>query len=101
MTAVAIREGFMQGPNRRAFIIGAGCTAATLYTSVNGSEEHPLPSSDAGALIAAERTRITDVMASDDIPAVAVCLIHDGTPVWTEGFGVTDRKSKRHVSADT
>jgi CubicO group peptidase (beta-lactamase class C family) len=28
-------------------------------------------------------------------------LIHDGEPVWTEGFGVTDRRSERRIAPDT
>ena len=40
-------------------------------------------------------------MTREDIPGVAVCLIADGKPVWTEGFGVTDRTSKRPIQLDT
>lgn len=40
-------------------------------------------------------------MARDDIPGVAVCLIHDGKPAWIEGFGVTDRRSNAQVATDT
>jgi CubicO group peptidase (beta-lactamase class C family) len=52
-------------------------------------------------LIEAERSRILEAMAKDDIPGVGLCLIRDGQPVWVEGLGVTDRTSSRPVSVDT
>lgn len=40
-------------------------------------------------------------MEREDIPGVAVCLIHDGHVAWTEGFGVTDRRSRRRIQQNT
>jgi CubicO group peptidase (beta-lactamase class C family) len=51
--------------------------------------------------IAAERRRIVESMAQEDIPGVAVCLIREDAPVWVEGIGVTDKRSGRRVSVDT
>jgi CubicO group peptidase (beta-lactamase class C family) len=55
---------------------------------------------DLQSLVAPERKNIVDTMATEDIPGAAVCLIHEGKS-WIEGFGVTDRVSNRHVSAET
>jgi CubicO group peptidase (beta-lactamase class C family) len=91
--------------SRRSFIVGAGSAAVGLYglwrpgDARAGSTGTIGPQSD--ALIAAERSRIVEAMAKEDIPGVGVCLIRDGQPVWVEGLGVTDRGSKRPVSVDT
>jgi CubicO group peptidase (beta-lactamase class C family) len=91
------------GWNRRSFVVGAGLTAASMYVPAGRAQSEARPSGSAAVdtLIAAERKRIADAMTRDDIPGVAVCFIHDGRVVWTEGFGVTDRRSQRRVGADT
>jgi CubicO group peptidase (beta-lactamase class C family) len=75
--------------SRRLFILGAGGAAVCAGTA------------EIQSLIDLERKRIAQVMASDDVPGVAVCLIHEGKPAWVEGFGVTDQRSNRQVTAET
>ena len=58
-------------------------------------------SADIKALIEAERRRIVAAMAREGIEGAAVCFVHDGAPVWVEGFGVTDSGAGRAVGADT
>jgi CubicO group peptidase (beta-lactamase class C family) len=87
----------MRAFNRRSFILGMGLTAAAMRAPAQMEQGRV----DARALIDAERKRIADAMVRDDIPGVAVCLIHDGQLAWTEGFGVTARRSKRRIAPDT
>lgn len=86
----------MPDSNRRSFVLGAAATwAGTSAGWASRAESDPAP------LIAAERKRILDAMAKADVPGAAVCFIHDGKPVWVEGFGVTDTRAGRPVAADT
>jgi CubicO group peptidase (beta-lactamase class C family) len=92
--------------NRRTFMLGAGLAAASGFSpesrpalgqmGVRSQKALDLPS-----IIGSERKRILDAMKEHDIPGAAVCLIHDGKPVWVEGMGVTDRRTNRSVAADT
>ena len=96
----------MQSPDRRSFMLGAGLAAASMYlpgvrAQTNSSSRSPDRRLDLESLMDAERARIKEIMARENIPGVAVCLIHDGEPVWIEGFGVTDRISNRPVKPDT
>jgi CubicO group peptidase (beta-lactamase class C family) len=92
--------------SRRSFILRAGSAAAAYCGRFSvgaarrdGSEGTLLPGHD--QLAESERSSILDAMAKEDIPGVAVCLICDGRPAWIEGFGVTDRRAQRPVSAAT
>jgi CubicO group peptidase (beta-lactamase class C family) len=92
--------------SRRAFIAGAGsAAAAVLYgpraraSSRPASADNVVPTGE--PLVESERRGILQVMAEEDIPGVAVCLIRDGRAAWVEGLGVTDRKSSRKVCVDT
>ena len=90
--------------NRRTFMLGAALAAAAAPASearAQSTQKRPPARNDLQRLIDAERKRIAEAMARDDIPGVAVCLIHDGKPAWIEGFGVTDRRSNRRVADDT
>jgi CubicO group peptidase (beta-lactamase class C family) len=51
--------------------------------------------------IARERENILATFDKDDVPGAAVCLVYQGKPVWIEGFGVTDRQSRRPVGTGT
>jgi CubicO group peptidase (beta-lactamase class C family) len=53
------------------------------------------------SMISRERENILGVMASGDIPGAAVCLLHQGKPVWVEGLGLTDAHSRGRVGAGT
>jgi CubicO group peptidase (beta-lactamase class C family) len=91
--------------NRRSFVLRTGLAAASLCAPTVRAQSEGTPRSperaDLQSLIEPERKRIADAMARDDIPGAAVCLIHEGKPVWTEGFGVTGQRSRRRVTADT
>jgi CubicO group peptidase (beta-lactamase class C family) len=86
-------------------MVGAALAAASTRALATRApaDEPPRPEAPADLqhLIDAERERIAEAMARDDIPGVAVCLIHDGKPAWIEGFGVTDRRSNAQVATDT
>ena len=88
--------------DRRSFLLATGAAAAAVYTPAHGDELQDQPArNDFKVLIDAERKRIVEAMASDDIPGVAVCLIADGKLAWMEGFGVTDRNTQRRIAHDT
>lgn len=63
----------------------------------------PLLDASFGAkeLIDRERKNIRAAMAREDIPAVGICFVCGGAPVWVEAFGVTDHSSKRSVDVHT
>jgi CubicO group peptidase (beta-lactamase class C family) len=92
--------------SRRSFIIRAGWTAAASVGALGkragardiASRADVPPGLE--SLITPEREIIVESMASEDIPGAAVCLIYKGM-AWIEGLGVTDTRSKRHVSVDT
>lgn len=81
--------------NRRTFLLGTALAAASMRARGASARSGIEP------LIEAERKRITEAMARDDIPGAAVCLIRDGKLAWIEGFGVTDRRSNRRIADDT
>ncbi len=93
--------------NRRSFLQTAATTAIA-FTSLPDqksfgaelkAEQKKRPAS-VEALIAQERQTILNAMKKNGIEGVSVCLIHDGRPVWVEGFGVTTRGGRR-VDSDT
>jgi CubicO group peptidase (beta-lactamase class C family) len=97
----------MMRTSRRSVITQAASLAATsLYARPGAAtaETSPTPilaSARVRALIESERQSIREAMAHQGIEGVAVCLVHDGAPVWVEGFGVTDTASNRPIGADT
>jgi CubicO group peptidase (beta-lactamase class C family) len=83
-------------------MIGAGLAAAALCAPAQASQGRARRVRvDLKSLIQAERRRIQEAMEQEDIPGAAVCLIHDWDLAWTEGFGVSDRHSKRRIEPDT
>jgi CubicO group peptidase (beta-lactamase class C family) len=102
----------MVNRGRRSFVRGVGWAAAgsiatlsrragakTMTTQVVAPSVIATP--DIQPIIDRERDNIHAVMAKEDIPGVAVCLVHAGKPAWIEGFGVTDQKSHRRVGDRT
>jgi CubicO group peptidase (beta-lactamase class C family) len=94
--------------SRRAFLMGVGLAATTSSAvgakaaAATGPAATPTaPSADLQPLIDHERANIRAIMAKEDIPGVAVCFIHEGKPVWIEGFGVTDSRSNHRVGERT
>lgn len=87
--------------SRRAFVMGAGLATAAAHASPGESDQALSRSGELDTLIDAERERIAEAVERDDIPGVGVCLVHDGQVRWTEGFGVTDRRSQRPIAPDT
>jgi CubicO group peptidase (beta-lactamase class C family) len=96
----------MSFSSRRSFMIHAGLSAAAsvcaLGERVGAGETASRSEVPPGleALVASERRNILASMATENIPGAAVCLIDEGN-IWIEGFGATDRGSKRRVSTDT
>ncbi len=88
---------------RRSFLIGVGGATAASVLPICSDSSAALVEADAGLrpLIDRERQSILAIMEKEDIPGAAVGLIHDGRPIWIEGFGVTDHKSKRRVGTNT
>ncbi len=83
-------------------MLGTGLAAVAVCAPIHAEQrQRRRVRADVKSLIDAERKRITEAMAREDIPGVAVCLIHDGELAWTEGFGVTDRGSGRSIASDT
>src|SRR5688500_6984442 len=97
----------MKRTTRRSFLLGTTCAGAAATLSLPRAifaESAAVPidaDADLRRLIDEERKRIRDAMAKERIPGAAICLIQDGQPVWIEGFGVIDEKSKRPVGPDT
>jgi len=93
----------MTNTSRRTFLVGAGMTAAaSLFrkgaTSAASTIQAP---ADLQPLIERERENILSTLDKDDVPGAAVCLLYQGKPAWIEGFGVTDRQSRRAVGTGT
>lgn len=65
-------------------------------------QEPPLRLSEPVEAIIADLERyIPEYMRRENIPGVAIALIHNGETVWTEGFGVKNRITAEPVTADT
>jgi CubicO group peptidase (beta-lactamase class C family) len=100
------KYGDMSFSSRRSFMLRAGCTAAASICILGeraaareGASRADTPP-ELQSLVAPERRKIAESMATEDIPGAAVCFI-DAGKIWIEGFGVTDRVSNRRVSTDT
>ncbi len=52
-------------------------------------------------VIADLKVYIPERMREADIPGLAIALIHDGQIVWTEGFGVSNIITGKHVTPET
>jgi CubicO group peptidase (beta-lactamase class C family) len=92
--------------NRRSFLIGALGAASAVpaaFIPADAAAAEPLRhrSAEIDVLVARERAAIIEAMARAGIEGAAVCFIHNGAPVWVEGFGVTDRSSGNPVQVDT
>jgi CubicO group peptidase (beta-lactamase class C family) len=93
----------MTNTTRRTFLVGAGMTAASLLSrgAAATSTATVQAPADLQPLIARERENILATLEKDDVPGAAVCLVYQGNPAWIEGFGVTDRQSRRPVGTGT
>lgn len=97
----------MKRTTRRSFLIGTTCAGAAATLSLPRAifaESAAVPieaDADLKRLIDEEREKIREAMVKERIPGAAICLIQDGRPVWLEGFGVIDERSKRPVGPDT
>jgi CubicO group peptidase (beta-lactamase class C family) len=92
----------MTNATRRTFLVGAGMTAAaSLFKGATAAASTVQAPADLRPLIERERENILSTMNKDDVPGAAVCLLYQGKPAWSEGFGVTDRQSGRPVGTGT
>jgi CubicO group peptidase (beta-lactamase class C family) len=93
-------------PNRRLFLQSSvSALAASSFFGPSSFASKAGPESLTGSttidkLVEQERQTIHDAMAANGVEGVAVCLIHEGRPLWVEGFGVTKQGSSR-VDSDT
>jgi CubicO group peptidase (beta-lactamase class C family) len=95
----------MTHQTRRSFVLGVGYAAASFLSRPSVAAESgpavPQAPSDIRALIDAERQTILATMERDDIQGAAICFVHDGKLAWLEGFGVTDKQSRRPADPST
>lgn len=84
--------------DRRSFL---GSAAAGLANALAAPRSHAQVSRDFAAPIDASREQIHAGMTEGGISAAAVCLIQNGQPAWTEGFGRAGGRADRAVTADT
>ncbi len=90
----------MSGYNRRSFLLHAASTVGA-SVSFNSSWGIPEPGVDViSSLIERERRAIQQLVREGSIEGISVCLLHQGLPAWTEGFGVIDTGG-RNVDTDT
>jgi len=88
-------------PNRRSFLqsSASAIAASSLFgpasfaskSRSDGLKESPV----LHKLVQQERRAIQDDMVENGVEGIAVCLIHEGLPVWVEGFGVTKQGGGR------
>lgn len=83
--------------DRRSFLSHAAVLPLAGAAAASESAE-AAESGQYAALIAAERISIKHAMADGGIGAAAICLVHQGRPVWIEGFGMA---ADRAVDPDT
>jgi CubicO group peptidase (beta-lactamase class C family) len=88
-------------PNRRSFLqsSASAIAASSLFGpasfALKSGSENLKESPTLHKLVEQERRTIQDAMAENGIEGIAVCLIHEGLPVWVEGFGVTKQGGSR------
>jgi CubicO group peptidase (beta-lactamase class C family) len=82
-------------PNRRSFLqsSASAIAASSLFGpasfALESRSEDLKKSPVLHKLVEQERRAIQDDMVENAVEGIAVCLIHEGLPVWIEGFGVT------------
>ncbi|MBP1599476.1 MAG: beta-lactamase [Acidobacteria bacterium] len=65
-------------------------------------KEPPLRVSESVEVVVADlKSYIPTRMEEEDIPGLSIALIRDGKVVWTEGFGVANRITRRPVDAQS
>lgn len=91
------RRSFLQ--NSASALASTSLLESTSFALKPGTEERK-ESIPLGKLIAEERQTIQDAITKNGVEGIAVCLLHEGLPVWVEGFGVTTQGGSR-VGRDT
>jgi CubicO group peptidase (beta-lactamase class C family) len=78
-------------------LTGCGRSAAS-----PAGQELPLRFAEpVGAIVADLESTIPQFMRKENVPGLAIALIHDGRVAWTEGFGVANTITGRPVTPDT
>jgi CubicO group peptidase (beta-lactamase class C family) len=77
--------------------IGVGCTSNKSRFTGPTSTEDPLPP----ALIADLEAYVQKVMKRNDVPGLAMVLVHGGQIVYNQGFGVRDLGTRETVTTET
>lgn len=83
----------------RRFLLGSA--AASLANALVTTRAYAQASRDVAGPIDASREQIRSAMTEGGISAAAVCLVQNGTSVWTEGFGQTAQQGGPPVTVDT
>jgi CubicO group peptidase (beta-lactamase class C family) len=96
----------MNRQSRREFIVTSGSAfAAGFYprTAASGDSGPTFRARSAPLekLVERERRTIREIMNRDSVEGIAVCLVHEGEPVWVQGLGVADHAGGRAVDTDT
>jgi CubicO group peptidase (beta-lactamase class C family) len=86
-----------------AIFLGAAAYDQAVGPAAAPAEQEPALrlSEPVEAIIADLRSYIPEYMRQEDIPGVAIALIHNGEIVWTEGFGVKNRITAEPVTQET
>ena len=79
-------------------VLGGACGSAPV-TSTPGEESAPTDSIE--RVIADYRQEIPRLMHEQDVPGLSVAVVDDRGIVWTEGFGVTERRGGQPVTPAT
>jgi CubicO group peptidase (beta-lactamase class C family) len=86
-----------------AIVLGTAAYGQAAGPAVTQAEQEPplRLSEPVEAIIVDLKRYIPEYMRQEDIPGVAIALIHNGEIVWTEGFGVKNRITAEPVTQET
>jgi CubicO group peptidase (beta-lactamase class C family) len=103
MTKKAARARILSILTLCVVVLGAAAygSARTLAATPTRQELSLRTSEPVEAVVADLESYIPEYMRQEDIPGVAIALIHDGEVVWTEGYGVVNTITRKPVTADT
>ncbi len=93
MARVALIAGLVVGCST-----GAGATARPDPTNLT---QAPAPDPSTAAVIAKYQAQIPELMASQNVPGIAVAVVDGDRVLWAQGFGYADRDRQTPVTLNT